>query len=533
MTGRKRSREEAEDDSNGLSSFQLVDGLNNIWNNGSSESYNGLIDEYHDLTTVYRRPVARKRKEDDRKSIHTAKIFKNLQEVAAQEQARVDDTKFKLPTFDQHPMIANGHTITSMLQHRYRQFSSVGSPTGIKSLPKDLRKYYLFWAMQEDEMMNGPVDRDDAMTVVGRSCWTPAEKRRFFMAVERCSRGDVAEISRRLGPTKTVAEVGAYLNLLDGAAKAIGGNVSDESYSAREMSSVFLMQESRMAAILEARLETETYAKHQELMNQEVAQKALGLFEIWNFSSLARIFGGINDMTVLSSALVQYYELLKRFIKDILTGAYTELLDSPDKTVSRSMMNHIIAKRKLTWKNLHNEKDVRLRDMDIMSMLNRESRLRKTFSEYRSASFLAKKRRMAWQNSIDKEELKGKETEEEERIIGSDSDHDSSDDQDEGSSSDDDMLKPFDKQDELEGQYIVQDDRKQHLFDDAFFQSHSRIDALDEEDDDDQDQNQNLEEDDEIVEERMQLLDETYERKLLEHLEFHNNDFILSHTQKK
>ncbi|CEP10656.1 hypothetical protein [Parasitella parasitica] len=548
MTRKKRPREEAEDYPNEISSFQLLDGLNNIWYNGSPETYNNLIDDYHDISIAYRPTKARKRKLVLRNSIRMTRIFKTLQDVVEQEHARVDETKFKLSTFDYHPVIANGHNITSLLQNRYRQFLSMGSPTGVRSLPKDLRKYFLFLAMQEDEMANGPVDEDYGITVVGNSYWTPAEKRRFFMAVERCSRGDVAEISRRLGPTKTVAEVGAYLNMLDGAAKAIGGNVSDESYSAREMSNVFLMQENRMAMILEARLETESYAKHQALINQQGAEQALDLLEIWNFSSLTRIFGGINDMTVLSSTLVQYYELLKSFVKDILTGVYTELLDSPDKTVSRSMMNHVIAKRKLTWTNLQNENDVRLKNLDIMAMLNKDSKHRKFFSEYRSASFLAKRRRMAWLNNLGNENQNGKEQENEEKIVELDSENSSSDDEDVDDSSDDDMLKPFDTQDELTGQYVIQDDIKQYLFEDAFAQPQDNIDFSeeheekeeedeeedeDEDEDNEQNQDQDSGEDDEMIEERMRQLDEAHERDLIRHLEFYDIKCILSHTQKE
>jgi Mg-chelatase subunit ChlI len=186
-------------------------------------------------------------------------------------------------------------------------------------------------------------------------------------------------------------------------------------------------------------------------------------------------------MTVLSSSLVQYYQLVKKFMADIITGVYTELLDSDDKTVSRSMINHIIAKRKYTWMNLNNEKDVRLKNLDIMAMIDRRQKFHKPFSEYRSASFLAKKRRMGWQapESIDKEQK------EIQKIIEIDSGSES-DDSDRGENSsdnsddndNDDMLKPFDQEDELAGQYITQDDKRQHLFEDAHVKLYDTIDTF-------------------------------------------------------
>ncbi|EPB84883.1 hypothetical protein HMPREF1544_08385 [Mucor circinelloides 1006PhL] len=583
MASRKRSRDqvekdEAHQDPHLLTKFQIVHGLNTTWNNNPTpEAFNALIDQLHDINSVYVTEHIRKRKEKINKALRKSNKLTSLQNIAELEQEGYDSVTLKLPHFDHHPIVmGEGSSFTSAIQHRYQQFKKMGSPTGLKCLSKDVRTYYLYQAMQEHEAEHGPMDEDYALSMVGNSCWTPTEKRKFFMAVERCSRGDVVEISRRVGPTKTIAEVGAYLNLLDGAAKAIGGYEPDEKYTAREMSDLFLMQETRMALILEAKLETETYAKDQELMKQESIQKSLELFEIWNFSSITRIFAEINDMTVLSSSLVQYYQLIKKFVLDILTAVYTELLDSENKTVTRSVMNHVIAKRKVTWTDMNNKKDVRLSNLDILSMIDRRYKYHKLFSEYRSASFLAKKRRMAWQKADSEQE---NDDEQEENVIEIDSDDsDRENSSDMYDSDDDDMLKPFDQEDELKGWYVGQDDGKQHYFESLHQKLYENIDIADvgeggldgedwedvnsekedskdecnvaaqerlaieqdvevKEERDEKDEKDQVDEfpggdsEDEyedVVEERMQQLDYMHEQELVKHLGFVDADTILA-----
>ncbi|KAK4509799.1 uncharacterized protein ATC70_007103 [Mucor velutinosus] len=571
MTSRKRSRDQVEEDEAHqdprlLTRMQIVHGLNNIWHSHpTAETHNALVDQLKDIGYVYFNEYVRRPKDKHLQAIRKSNTLTSLQDIAELEHERYDSDKLKLPRFDHHPIVvAESNHFISAIQHRYRNFKRMGSPTGLKSLSNHVRRYYLYQAMQEHEMEHGPMDEDFALSMVGNSCWTPTEKRKFFMAVERCGRGDVVEISRRVGHTKTIAEVGAYLNLLDGAAKAIGGYEPDEKYTAREMSDFFLMQETRMALILEAKLETESYAKHQELMQHESIQKSLELFEIWNFSSITRIFAEINDMTVLSSSLVQYYQLIKKFVLDILTGVYTELLDSEDKTVTRSLMNHVIAKRKETWTDMNNSKDVRLSKLDILSMIDRRYRYHKAFSDHRSASFLAKKRRMAWQKADDA----GKEEEEEdqqEKIIEIDSD-DSDRESSDGvyDSDDDDMLKPFDEEDELRGQYISQDNAKQHYFESLNQELYNNIDVVDvsdgswddedwedvdteqeesltgqddtintandmkEDPDDELPEDDSEDEYDELAEKRMQQLDYIHEQELTKHLDFVDADTLLS-----
>lgn len=296
MASRKRSRDqvekdEAHQDPRQLTKFQLVHGLNNTWHNPpTTETHNALVDQLNDINYVYATKHTRRGADKHLLTIRKSTLLKSLQDVAELEHERYDSDSLRLPRFDHHPIIVEtANHFTSAMQHRLCNFKRMGSPTGLKSLAKQVRKYYLYQAMQEHEMEHGSMDDDFALSMVGNSCWTPTEKRRFFMAVERCSRGDVVAISRRVGPTKTIAEVGAYLNFLDGAAKAIGGYEPDDKYAAREVSDLFLLQESRMALILESKLETESYAKDQELMQQESIQKSLELFEIWNFSSITRM----------------------------------------------------------------------------------------------------------------------------------------------------------------------------------------------------------------------------------------------------
>ncbi|GAN04324.1 hypothetical protein MAM1_0060c03784 [Mucor ambiguus] len=597
MTSRKRSRDQVENDEAHqvprlLTKSQIVHGLNSIWHSHpTAETHNALIDQFNDINCVYATKRTRRAKYKHLKVTRKSTVVTSLQDVAELEHKGYNSDTLKLPRFGYHPIIVGeeGNHFTSAIQHRYLNFKQMGSPTGLKSLSKHVRKYYLYQAMQEHEIEHGPMDEDFALSMVGNSCWTPAEKRKFFMAVERCSRGDVVEISRRVGPTKTIAEVGAYLNLLDGAAKAVGGYGPDEKYAAREMSDLFLMQETRMALILEAKLETESYAKNQELMQQESIQKSLELFEIWNFSSITRIFAEINDMTVLSSSLVQYHQLIKNFVLDILTSVYAELLDSQDKTVTRSLMNHVIAKRKETWTDMNNKKDIRLSNLDILPMIDKQYNYHKAFSEHRSASFLAKKRRMAWQKTDDCEQ---KEDENIIEIDCDDSDRESNDSV--YDSEDDDMLRPFDKEDELTGQYISQDNEKQHYFESLHQKLHESIDMMDADDgswndvdwedvdteqedqsdvaegkadssigqddtisiaakdgeesqkkeqvtdeDEDEDEDDEFPEEDsedeydDLTEQRMQQLDYIHEQELTKHLNFVDADTILSCRQRR
>lgn len=293
-------------------------------------------------------------------------------------------------------------------------------------------------------------------------------------------------------------------------------------------------------------------------------------------------FAEINDMAVLSSSLVQYHQLIKKFVLDILTSVYTELLDSKDKTVTRSLMNHVIAKRKDTWTDMSNRKDVRLSNLDILPMIDRRYKYHKVFSEHRSASFLAKKRRMAWQKTGDSE---AEQDEQEENIIEIDSD-DSDRESSNGiyDSDEDDMLKPFDKEDELNGQYIAHDIARQHYCESLNQELYENINVVDvgdgswdDQDWDDQDwedidaeqedqssaalekeapveqddttdtakddkqeeEQDRLSDDDsedeyeDLAEQRMQQLDLIHEQELTQHLDFADAHAILSRQPRR
>jgi hypothetical protein len=62
----------------------------------------------------------------------------------------------------------------------------------------------------------------------------------------------------------------------------------DDSYSAREMSPLFILQENRFAETVQSVLELEMFAKHQSILNSppECLQRAMEFFDIHNTSAL-------------------------------------------------------------------------------------------------------------------------------------------------------------------------------------------------------------------------------------------------------
>ncbi|KAI9481217.1 MAG: hypothetical protein EXX96DRAFT_207318 [Benjaminiella poitrasii] len=291
----------------------------------------------------------------------------------------------------------------SVLQSRYENYIASGINDGLERLDSNIRNYYTYLALSEYELENGPIEDDDyELSIVDGSCWTPAEKKRFFVAIERSNRGDLTEIARRVGPTKTVNEVAAYLNLLDKASKSLNKN-SDESYkvryAAREMSPLFMIQETKIASVLEEEIEMEKYTEHQRLLvkskDNSSLKRALELFEVWNMSSLTHFFADFKDMSVLSSTFVQYYDLLKDFVKNILAHVHTELLNKENKIVSRALMNYVIAKRQRIWADMNEEPDRRLKELDIMASLDK-SDIHAYYAKNKTASYLAKRRRKGW-----------------------------------------------------------------------------------------------------------------------------------------
>ncbi|KAI7900001.1 uncharacterized protein BX663DRAFT_554450 [Cokeromyces recurvatus] len=452
-TIRKRLRSDSEEDESNqgpiyasdLKQEIVLQGLYRLWNLNSPKAYQLLYDELQRLYIIAKEPNLKIKRIKHRhptipkpvKSLIDP-LLRAVQMEEFKDQLHDDNG---VPNFahlqhhlqpnskkrDDSMVSCDNQKYLSQLQDRYKKFIVNDKRTGLGALDKNIRNYYMYLALEEHEMKNGPLDDEEyELSIVDGSCWTPAEKKRFFLAVERCTRGDVVEIARRVGPTKTVNEVAAYLNLLDAASNCIG-NDPDESYkiqySAKEMSPLFMMQETRMATLLEEKIEIENYDRHQRLIqdNNPTLEKAMELFEVWNMSSLTHFFSDFKDMTLLSSTIVHFYELLKTFIIDILAHVHTELLDKKDKTISRALMNFVIAKRQRIWTDINEESDRRLKDLDIMSILDKRKDLHEQYAQNKTASYLAKRRRKGWMNK----------------------------DNDTG----DDMLQPFDVQDKLPPSY--------------------------------------------------------------------------------
>jgi hypothetical protein len=253
-------------------------------------------------------------------------------------------------------------------------------------------------------------------------------------------------------------------------------------------------------------------------------------------------FSGRTDITILSSTLVQCYQLVKYLITDIISSLYTELSNNPDKTVTRSMMNHFIAKRERLWKSfLTASSDARLNNLDIMSMLYAMPR---TFSSYqKSSSFLAKRRRLLYKDEYNDEHF-------EEKIISKDSnpngeffkkdienmkDTDDEENTEDTEDTEDEMLKPIDTEDELQNYYVYRneeygdtsdDDEPQHAID-AY--SGDLSDEHDGTEKNNRDEENGKDDDkDKELEERMKKLDESYEGFLVRQLNFFDEKTLLS-----
>jgi hypothetical protein len=221
--------------------------------------------------------------------------------------------------------------------------------------------------------------------------------------------------------------------------------------------------------------------------------------------------------------------------------------------------------------------DVRLKNLDIIAMLDKRKRYHKIFSDHRSVSFLAKRRRRGWANDKVSDKATEETSDEQEVIhVSSDSETESQwddfDSETEWGSDQDEMLEPFDSEDELYDDYYGVDDgtslpsedqeqgsglgefqskgqRSLHeeeiasgkenqetqtsRFEEAE-ESNEEIDLdedeidLDEEDEYDSDSS-----DDELVEARMIKLDSIYEQELMKGLGFYTKQDILDYDQTK
>lgn len=394
-----------------------------------------------------------------------------------------------------------------------------------------MKRYFRAIAILEYEHDHGLLtDKPFEVTMVKESVWTSNEKKRFFIALDRCGKHNVEDIARRIGPTKTAAEVHAYLYFLDVAARAIGTQKIQHPF-AREMSVNFIMQEERLAQHIQHALEVESYKKHLHLCttNNDDVLRANAFFELWNMSSLTRLLAGTSDLTVLCSATVNYYQLVKRFVQDIMVDLHTQLLNSTDKTVSTSLVNAVVAKKRKF-------NDVRVRDLDIMSVLGGRNthgapRWSTKYSRNRSISFLAKRRRLA-RDTDEPEDDSPWTMEEEEKddsegvIVLDDSESSSSSSEEEG----DPMFEDMDSEDELQGQYVVEDFDAEHeqevkeTLDNTITEE-----TISFHDDDNDDTAAALEAcllEEEKTEEEMKELDALDEEQLSEYLEFYSTQQI-------
>lgn len=183
---------------------------------------------------------------------------------------------------DNAPHIATDHGLTkkcSLLQSKY-----INNPT---PTPMDARmkRYFRAWSILEYEQDQGSLaDTEFETSMVGHSCWIPSEKKRFFLALERCGKNNINEIAQRVGPTKTLAEIMEYLKLLQYTSKGIG-NLPVRHLTAREMSPLYIVQEQTMAEQLQEKLEIESFGKHLDYLNHP----QLELLEIFNMSLLTRM----------------------------------------------------------------------------------------------------------------------------------------------------------------------------------------------------------------------------------------------------
>jgi hypothetical protein len=102
-------------------------------------------------------------------------------------------------------------------------------------------------------------------STVLNTLWSANEKERFFTALARCGKGNLSEVSRRVG-TKSLAEVAAYVDLLDEETKLSkhglrrhGQFDMDLIPAAMEINDNWLAFEEKMAIELGMRSDREIY----------------------------------------------------------------------------------------------------------------------------------------------------------------------------------------------------------------------------------------------------------------------------------
>ncbi|KAI9345064.1 hypothetical protein BD770DRAFT_397187 [Pilaira anomala] len=241
-----------------------------------------------------------------------------------------------------------------------------------------MKRYFRAWSILDYEQDQGSLaDTEFETSMVGHSCWIPSEKKRFFLALERCGKNNIKEIAQRVGPTKTLAEVMEYLKLLQYTSKGIGNLPVIRHLTAREMSPIYIVQEQIMAEQLQEKLEIESFGKHLDYLNHP----QLELLEIFNMSLLTRIFSGKPDMTVFSSTAINFHQLIKKLVSDILLDLHTELSHTKDKIVTKDLIQLVLTKRQRGI-----EPDRRLKQVQVPGKFRR-------FKYYNNYSRVPKRKR--------------------------------------------------------------------------------------------------------------------------------------------
>ncbi|KAI9247905.1 hypothetical protein EDC94DRAFT_625410 [Helicostylum pulchrum] len=387
----------------------------------------------------------------------------------------------------------------SMLQFKHQE----------KVQPMDdvMKRYFRAVSILEYEHDYGSLkDNQFEVSMVGNSCWVPSEKKKFFLALERCGKS-ANEIAKRVGPTKTEVEVAEYLHLL----QTVSRNVVESKvrpFTAREMSPIYIAQEEHMAGLIQDKLQVESYGKHFEYVDQPQND----LFELWNMSSLTRIFAGINDMTVLSSSTINFHELIKQFVSDVVIDLHTELLKSTDKTVTKKLANVIIARRQRK-----DNPDKRLSRLSATTAIDRMFKYHDKYTDNDTISHIAKRRRALPAKIIP--------TDKDDEYMKAESD------------SEDEMLKPLDEDDTFTKEFVINKDEDYEYFQEMAIRklkpiAEGKVIDVDSSDDEDNVQEKRELDQENAEELEMQKLDQIHEKELIQFLGFYDENSILNREKE-
>ncbi|KAI8991290.1 hypothetical protein BDF20DRAFT_909090 [Mycotypha africana] len=343
------------------------------------------------------------------------------------------------------------------LQSRYVEYIEAGSPKGPEAFKNDkqLKNYFIHVLLSEYEFLHGetkvngstPIKQEKKVyqledydeeeeesidneaeekeeeeehedgpltgSFIGSTFWTAQEKDAFFLALERCGKRNIEAISRRVGKSKTVLEVGEYLTLLHlvsrNYVKRSKKSYLEKSkyldrYYARQMSNTFIQLEEELSQKLEKKLEVEAYAKDVELNKHSIQQRLhmantdnakekhgrnekrkeiepedgyskvepLELFNVKNMSVLSKAVlnntsnkSKTKHIALLTATIPILHRLLKSFVQDVVRDIQIEMMGRQfhdiDKNtlVTDTLMNYIINKRKKS------RKDRRFNDLDL------------------------------------------------------------------------------------------------------------------------------------------------------------------------